>query len=83
MLEFYNSLSFEKQTEIIMTIFKYMGKNVNIEQNKNGFFNIIKSNINYKVIEKIDDNYFIGSNESNKTLYFLNFDESKYNIGSI
>ena len=83
LLEFYNSLSFEKQTEIIMTIFKYMGKNVNIKQNKNGFLNIIKSNINYKFIEKIDDNYFIGYNESNKTLYFLNFDESKYKIDSI
>ena len=83
LFKFYNSLSFEKQTEIIMTIFKYMGKRSIFKKNKNKALNIIQSNVNYKFIEKIDDNYFIGYNENNKTIYFLNFDENKNKIGSI
>ena len=83
LLEFYNSLSFEKQTEIIMTVFKYMGKNVNLKKNKNVFLNIIQCNANYKFIEKIDDNNIIGYNENNKTIYFLNFDENENKIDSI
>ena len=77
LLEFYNSLSFEKQTEIIMTIFKYMGKYVNLNKDKNGYPEIIQSNFIYKYIKKIDDNYFVGYNENNKNIHFLYYNKNK------
>jgi len=50
LLEFYNCFSFEKQTKILMAIFKYMGKNSCIKQKKRGYPNSIQNNVNYKFI---------------------------------
>jgi len=80
LLEFYNCVNFEKETEILMTIFKYMGRNASIKQNKKGYPNTIQNNVNYKFIQKIDENNFIGYNELNKTLYFLYFGDIIYSI---
>jgi len=71
LLEFYNCLSFENQTKKLMTIFEYMGKKSIIKQNKIGYLSNIQAFSSYKFIEKIDENYFIGYDESKKTLYFL------------
>ena len=69
--EFYNCLSFEKQTEKLMSIFKYIGKKAIIKQNKIGYLKNIQTFASYKFIEKIDENYFIGYDESKKTVLFF------------
>ena len=83
LLEFYNCLSFEKQTEILMTIFKYIGKKANIKQNKIGYLKTIQMFNNYKFVEKIDENYFIGYEELNKNVYFFYFNKFNDIINSI
>ena len=60
LLEFYNCSSFEKQTEKLMTIFKYIGKKAIIKQNKIGYLKNIQTFSSYKFIDKIDENYFVG-----------------------
>ena len=52
LLEFYNCLSFEKQTDALMTIFKYMGKKACIKQSKKKSTNTIQNDANYKFIQK-------------------------------
>ena len=75
LLEFYNSLSFENQTEILMRIFKCMGKKSCIKLNKIVNIKGILNNTYYKFTEKINENYFIGYCDNNQTLSFLYFDD--------
>ena len=57
-----------------------MGKNIDIKQNKKGYYKKTKCNTNYKFIEKIDGNYFLGYDQLNKNIQFLYFNEKTNNI---
>ena len=85
LLKLYNTNNFEKQTEIFMTIFKNMGRKIDIIQKKNGSFNTINKiiNINHKFIEKIDEKYFINYSNIDKAIFFLYFDDNSKNIFSV
>jgi len=75
LLEFYNSICFEKQTEKLLQIFKRMGKKSCIKQNKIVNINNILNNVYFKFTEKINENHFIGYCDNNQTLFFNYFDD--------
>jgi len=76
LLEFYNSLSFEKQTEILITIFKFMRKKSFLKQSRIVNVKNILNNANFKFVEKINDNHFIAYNEFIKIIFFLFFNDN-------
>ena len=77
--EFSNISNFEKQTETIMKIFKYMGKKID-SLPLNNLSNEIKFNqINSKLILKINEQYFIDY-DFNKTLNLFYYDNNNKNI---
>ena len=77
--EFSNISTFEKQTESLMKIFKYMGKKMN-SLSLNKLSTRIKCNqINSKLILKINEYYFIDY-DFNKNLNLYYYDNNNFNI---
>ena len=96
LVEFSNCLSFEKQTEILMDVFKYMNNKEITTLKYNGIMRIIatkninstNSNINNifnniiknNLIESIDENNFIIYNESKGSIDFSRYNKNQNQI---
>ena len=79
--EFNNTENFERQTEIIMEIFKYMGRRIKKNDGvlkSQGNLNILK-NLNYQLAERIEKDYMIFF-DYNKIIYLAYLDEPKNTI---
>ena len=81
LVELNKAYEFEKKTEILLDIFKYLGRNINknnkIKKTK-GSLSIIK-NINYQLVQRINDNFFIDYGVD-KSLNFSYYDEKVNSI---
>ena len=82
LLEFLNTENFESKTQILMEIFKIIGKKItnNEENKKERIININNQNQNrYSLIEKINDYYFVNTLNDN-TIHLSYYDEKQNNI---
>ena len=74
LVELNNTFELEKQTRILMNIFKYMGRNIDIIENVKG--NLKKINyLNCIYFDKINEKYFINY-DSSKNLKISNYDKN-------
>ena len=81
LIKFFNCENFEKQTEILIEVFKLMGKKKLKEKKPTkvkGQICTINNNINYKIVLKTFDQYFIYHDYSN--IYFSFYDNSNKKI---
>ena len=83
LIEFLKTENFESQTQILMTIFKNIGKkldknNEEKKEKKQSITNINNQNL-FRIVEKLNDKYFVNY-LNDKTLNLSYYDEQQNNI---
>ena len=75
LIQFYNTYNFEKQTKILVEVFKYLGKNTeNKEEIKKSKANNVTVNLSFAFINKLSHDYFLGC-DNIENIYSLHYSE--------
>ena len=79
LIKFYDCENFENQTEILIEVFKHLGKKIKVKEltKAKGQYCTIQ-NLNYKIVLKSFDKYFITHDYHN--IYFSFYDDSNKKI---